>query len=272
MATDNTREREREASLKKAKKGKRRRKKKQTIAVLLILLTVCSVTLVTLSLTVFFNIEKISVSGNTKYSTEQIIDTAQVLRGDNLFLVDTDRITVDIQQKLPFIVGVTIKRTFPNELKISVKETTEKICVVKDNEYYSADYSGKIIQKYEEKPEGLMIVRVSPKTELTVGHKVIFDTEREEELFDLFFDKVEANGWQVDAINISDPYDSYFKFENRIIVKLGSSSYFEEKVSYFKAGIPNLNSDAVGVFDLSGWTPKNNQPVLKQEDISSYNF
>ena len=60
------------------------------------------------------------------------------------------------------------------------------------------------------------------------------------------------------------------KIEDRLIVKFGSSAYFQNKSDYLKASLSGISKNAEGVFDLSAWTPDNNQPVLTYEDISSF--
>lgn len=272
MATENTREREREAAIKKAKRGKIRRKRKQLVATFLIVFTVAVVTVVTLSLTVWFNVESISVKGSNIYSAEQIISTAELEKGDNLFRISATSISERLQKQLPFISSVEIKRILPNKIEISVKETTERLCVVVGGKYYSADASGKVLAEYDEPPEGLIKIKVADETETRLGETISFKTQRETELLELYIECIDGNGWDVDLINLSDPYDTYFKLDDRLIVKFGSSSYFDEKVSYLKGGFANIPEDAEGVFDLSGWSPKNNRPVLSHGDISSYDF
>ena len=98
----------------------------------------------------------------------------------------------------------------------------------------------------------------------------MFQNERETDLFYNFVNMINDNNFDVQFVNISDPFSSYMKFENRIIAKFGSSSYFENKIAYFKASLKGVSENAEGVFDLSGWTPENNKPVLTYGDISSY--
>ena len=85
MATTNFREESRAANSKSNARKKRRRRKK-IIATLIALLCISIITLGVLSLTVFFKIEKINVTGNTTYTAEKIISSAGIANGDNLIL------------------------------------------------------------------------------------------------------------------------------------------------------------------------------------------
>ncbi len=270
MATDNTRAREREAAMKKAKKSKRRRRRKQTIAVTLIILLITAVVLCSLSLTVFFKIKTINVTGFKIYSQEEIIKASNVNLEDNLIRLSEKNIAKKLEKELPFIVGVELKRHFPETLEIIVTETVESVCIYSNESYYTADMNGKVISKLDEQPENLINLKLSNDIALSVGENIEFSSEREEELFNLYFKMAESANFKVNAVNISDPYSSYMKIEDRIIVKLGSGTYFSEKIDYLKAGISNLSKDAVGVFDLSAWTPENNQPVFTYSNISEF--
>lgn len=270
MATTNFREKEREAAAKKARARKKQRRKKQLLTALIIILIVSVLTLCVLSVTVFFKTAKIEVKGSNTYTSEEIISVADIEIGDNLILINDKKIEEKLKLKLPFIDNVEIIRNFPDSLTIKVKETKEEICFSSDKAFYSANIKGKIIKKYSSAPENLTLVTVSDKVEFKTGKNVVFKNEREEELYNNFFDMINKYNYDVNFVNISNPFSSYMKLEDRLIVKFGSSSYFVNKSDYLKASLSGISKNAEGVYDLSAWTPDNNQPVLTYGDISSY--
>ena len=71
---------------KKNKKAKKRARLKKGFIVFFLLFVLCA-TLVTLSLTVFFKTEQLKVSGNTIYESNEILETAGIKTGTNMFLV-----------------------------------------------------------------------------------------------------------------------------------------------------------------------------------------
>lgn len=270
MSTGNFKEQEREAAIRKAQERKRRRRRKQTVIVLVLILIVAAVTMCVLSLTVFFKIADIRVFGSNMYTAEEIISAAEISIGDNLFRLSGKNISEKLEAKLPFIVDVKINRVLPDTLKVTVTETAEEVCFSNGDSYFSANKTGKIIKEYAQLPENMMMITVSPETVLSPGQEIAFSTEREKELFSKYIAVVDEHGYDVDFINISDPYGSYMKIEGRLIVKFGSSSYFDNKAAYLRASISNMSAHATGVFDLSGWTPENDQTVLAYGDISMY--
>ncbi len=269
MATKNIKEKERE-SAKKAKIQKKKRRKRHLITALIVFLLVAIITLCVLSVTVFFKITTVSVSGSTSYTAKEIVSAAGIEAGDNLMILNAGRISEKLQTKLPFIDEVKVEKTFPDTVKLIIKETREEIYFSNGKDIYSANKKGKIIKEYDTAPENLIMVTVSDKTEFKTGSKIEFAALREKELYDNYFNMINTYEYEVNFINISDPFASYMKLENRLIVKFGSSAYFQNKSDYLKASLAGISKDAEGVFDLSAWTPDNNQPVLTYSDISSY--
>ncbi len=270
MSTTKFRDNEREAALAKSRALKKKRRKKRTVTALIIILIVSVIVSCILSLTVFFKIEIVSVVGNNTYSAEEILSAAEINKGDNLILVNGEKLNERLQVLLPFIEKVKVEKTLPGTLKLIVTETKEEICFVNDNNCYSANKSGKIIKKYDEPSEDLIKLTVSKDVKFSTGEKIEFLNEREETLFNDYLDMISELDYKINFINISDHFSSYMKLDDRIIVKFGSSSYFKEKVAYLKASLAGISNTAEGVFDLSAWTPDNNQPVLTYGDISSY--
>lgn len=270
MSTTKFRDNEREAAQAKAKALKKKKRKKKTVTALIIILMVSVIISCILSLTVFFKIENISVTGNDTYTAEEILTAAEINKGDNLILLNGKKISERLQILLPFVEKIEVKKTFPETLKIIVLETKEEVCFVNDNNCYSANKNGKVIKKYNAPIDNLIKITVSKEVNLNLGEKIKFSNEREETLFNNYLVALEELNYKIDFINISDAFTSYMKIDDRIIVKFGSSSYFKEKVAYLKASLAGISHSAEGVFDLSAWTPDNNQPVLTYGDISSY--
>ena len=270
MATTNFRQKEREAAEKKARARKKKRRKIQLITAFVVILIISIITVCVLSLTVFFEIETITVVGSATYTAEEVISAAGIAVGDNLLLISKNDVNAKLQKALPFIDEAAVEKHFPGQLKITVKETKEELFLKNGNYCYSANFEGKILKKYSDYSDELILFTVSDKATFSEGEKVVFQNERETDLFYNFVNMINDNNFDVQFVNISDPFSSYMKFENRIIAKFGSSSYFENKIAYFKASLKGVSENAEGVFDLSGWTPENNKPVLTYGDISSY--
>ena len=108
------------ASMRHNRKRKRGRRRFSLLFKLL-----CAAALVaaaTLGATVFFQVETIAVAGNSRYSSQEVIDASGVQVGDNLFQMNKNQISQRILQHLPYIGAVSPQRSLPSTLTIQVTE------------------------------------------------------------------------------------------------------------------------------------------------------
>ena len=76
----------------------------------------------TVGATVFFRVESIVISGNKRYTQEEIIAASGIQTGDNLYGLNKVRIDQNIRTTLPYIGDLTINRALPNTIVITVTE------------------------------------------------------------------------------------------------------------------------------------------------------
>lgn len=110
------------ASMRHNRKRKRGRRRFGLLFKLL-----CAAALVaaaTLGATVFFQVETIAVTGNSRYSAQEVIDASGVQVGDNLFQMNKNQISQRILQQLPYVGAVSPQRSLPSTLTIQVTEIT----------------------------------------------------------------------------------------------------------------------------------------------------
>ena len=100
---------------------RRRRTGRQALHYLLIL-AVAAAIMVALSLTVFFKIETVEVTGLTKYAAEEVIQASGVQVGQNLFRVSEKKVNGLLTQQFPYIQEVTLKRSYPARLTLEVTQ------------------------------------------------------------------------------------------------------------------------------------------------------
>lgn len=130
----------REARLKRERQQKRKRR-----------FTTCMLALaaivigVVLSLTVFFKISTIEVTGTSQYSKETILNVCGVDTGDNLFLVKKARVADKIGRALPFTGEITVKRSFPNKIVIQVTDSVPSAAVAYEDGYALLNQDQKVL-------------------------------------------------------------------------------------------------------------------------------
>ena len=103
--------------------SRRRRHRRGRFSLLFyVLAAVAALAALTLGVTVFFQLEKVEVEGNSRYTAEEVVAASGLEIGDNLFRMNKNKISSSIREKLPYIEGVTPVRQLPNTIVIVVQE------------------------------------------------------------------------------------------------------------------------------------------------------
>ena len=113
---------------------RKRRKRSYTLYYLLLLFFVL-ISGITLSLTVFFNIETIKVNGSSLNSAEQIINQSGIKKGNNLFRINPEKAAKLLKDNMQNIDSVRIERKFPSSLIINVTDAVPTYYVTDGNSY-----------------------------------------------------------------------------------------------------------------------------------------
>lgn len=107
----------------RSSRSRKRRRSRGRLGPLFKLL--CLLTLVvalTAGATVFFRVEQVVVTGNSRYTQEEIVEVTGIEKGDNLYGWNKFAIAQRLRQTLPYIGEVTIRRALPSTILITVVE------------------------------------------------------------------------------------------------------------------------------------------------------
>ena len=108
------------------------------------------------TMSVFFKVENIEVSGNSKYSKEEIISASGIHTGDNLFFINRIGAGSRVVVKLPYVDSVKITRSLPNSVTITVEESKAAACIQSGDELWSISSTGKFLSRLTEKDARLL--------------------------------------------------------------------------------------------------------------------
>ena len=104
------------------RKRKRRRQGRFAPVFKLLFLVAMAAALV-LGATVFFQVEHIVVTGNSRYTQQAVINATGIDLGDNLFGVSKTHVSQNIRRRLPYVQAVQVLRRLPNTVSITVTES-----------------------------------------------------------------------------------------------------------------------------------------------------
>ena len=100
-----------------------RRKKKGRGALFAPIAFIVTCAALVFAMSVFFRVSRITVTGNSLYTQEEITNAAGIEKGDNLFFINRFTAISRIRARLPYIESVSIERALPNRVTIEVSES-----------------------------------------------------------------------------------------------------------------------------------------------------
>lgn len=243
----------------KRQKDTKRRKKRNKLRKFFIWLSVAIVIAavgVVLSLTAFFGIENITVSGNSRYTEEEILNQCIINTGENLFLADTKSASEMLELNLPYIYTAEIKRKLPSTIELVITEAEPSYYIEnKDKTFILLDDNFKVLETGGEKGSGIA-VKKAKVTEASAGRQIVFEDGDTGECLKKLSQAVRDNYIdEITAIYSNNISDNYVVYDNRIEFKLGTCDDLEHKIYQGLASCKQLNEsnpNAKGVMTING--------------------
>ena len=187
-----------------------------------------------LSLTVLFNVSEVKVAKAGKhYQPEQIIEAADVEVGDNMVATNWDRVKEKVEQKLPYVLSLEIKKTVSGKITFSVVDDTATLVFKTSKGYALADANCKVLEIVKEKPKnkGLTLLTVKNRINADPGETISFADDGESILYDTIRTAIKNSGiGSITGIDISDPENIYLEYQSRYRLYLGNSEDIEYKL------------------------------------------
>lgn len=224
---------------------KKNRRKKLIIRSVICFLFLCIG--IVLVLTMFFNISKITVTGDAVYSAEDIINSSGVIVGDNLIFISKDEISEKITTELPYVNSVKIKRRLPSGLELLITKTEAKYAIISDDYYTLLNKDGKVLESgLEFIGENITLINLGEITSAELGKTVVPENERVFEKLILVSSACEECGLtDITSIDLSDIYNIKLVHQGRITLELGETdkNNTSKKLALGKSAIETQNEE-----------------------------
>ena len=219
---------------------------------LLTLVVVCAAAV--LALTLFFKVESVEVTGNSRYSAQEIQDACGVSLGDNLYLLSKPDMVQRLHQQLPYIDEVRITRQLPNTLCVQVTEFSTVYAVEQEGTVWLLTSGGKIVETAAERGDtplidGCELLAPSVGTDIALSLEL---QNRQESLFALLtaLESAELTG-DVRAIHLGDPTVLSMDYTERFTVEMPYGADYPRLLRYLTLVIEELETNLTGVIDLT---------------------
>ncbi len=202
--------------------------------------------------TPIYNVSEVEVSGNVRNDAQTVAAASGVNIGENIFKINLSDVKRRVS-KVAFVSEVSVRRSFPNKIKITVTEGEECAYISFIGNYVGIDENGKILEIKQQgeldKPiiYGLRIDNFEIGSKVTVG-----DGKVSGALADILA-QVKSSG-VTDAIlsvDINDADNIIMTLRSGVEVKLGNSDNLKYKVAYLKSVLDELGDVSGGVINLA---------------------
>lgn len=224
---------------------KRRIKNKFRSAIItLIAIVAFSALGIVLSLTVFFNIAEIKITGSEKYTDEELRSVCTIDVGKNLFLIDTQECIERFCESLPYVYDVKITRELPTTLNIEITDAAPAFAIKnKDKSYILLDDRLKVLEaSAAKKTADAILIKDSKVTSANPGYLIGFENEDATDCISKIAQAVIATQMgEATSISSIDKNNNYIVYDNRITFKLGNCEDLESKINRGLAVCEDLN-------------------------------
>lgn len=224
---------------------------------------------------VLFQVDNIQVTGETRYSADEIRTAAGITTEDNLLLVNTGRSAAAVDALFPYLGKVEVRRHLPDTVEIYVEEATPSRAFEVGNQYLLVSDAGRILETTATLPEGMLCVK-GLELESTEPAKniVIRDDTAAEAYEEIFAALAKENFTGITSVDFTDVYDITMLYDGRITMRLGSPSNLDYKIRFGMKIVTGADGDGLGkndrgVLDLSLVRDNNKAYFTTESALSS---
>ena len=212
---------------------------------ILVFVAICGAIAVALAL--FFKVETITVTGNSRYTAKQIVEAGGMQVGDNMFFLNKYKASEKITASLPYVETVRISRQLPNTLVVTVTECTAPAAVAQDGKLWLLSGDGKIVDEKTGDGKQYALVKGLSLLDPQVGTDI--QVPEEEQSSALLRDKNMLS--DVQTIDLSDTASVVMGYLDRFDVTFRWDADFDYKLDYLLAVVERLEVNETGSIDMT---------------------
>ena len=230
------------------KRGKRRKRNMSLYyaTVALIVMVIFAI----LSVTVFFKVENVIVTGSSIYSVQEIVSVSGIEGGENMIRKNMGKAAERITEQLIYIETAKISRKLPSSVEIAVTPCVETACMQSEDGWLIISRSGKVLREAESPPDGMTVFYgAEPAEDVYPG--AVF-TSAEENKTDVIYELLEreqSGGFasKMTSFDVTNRVNISCMYEDRIDIEIGAISDLDYKFKFAEEIITgSLAEDAEG--------------------------
>lgn len=235
------------------RRSRRRRRGAAMYAIVVLLLAVGVI--ITLSMTVLFNIEKIQVTGDAKmYSAEEIAAATGIAAGDNMMRLDLEAAEQRALSSLIYVEEISITRQFPDTLVIDVQKCVPTYNIVYEQGTLIVSEHGKILENSMDQQDGLVTIKGYTPYDPAAGRWIVSEKEREDKILKEFMSIISADELMapIVSVDMTENHNIIVNFDNRIEFDMGNWDEIDYKITFAQQIISEQPADKEGYLTMIG--------------------
>ena len=203
---------------------------------------------------VFFRVDEVVVTGNQRYTAEEVTEASGIQTGDSLVAMNIHRIATQILRQLPYVDEVSIRRGFPQTVTITVSESGAAVAIEHEGTKWLLNYRGKVLGPAEEGDETTLITGLNP-LQPVAGSQLAVPREEENKLTALLslMGALQQQGLleQSAAFDVSLESRITFRYDERYTVVMPMSTDFEKKARALQQVVTSDQIGETGTIDFT---------------------
>lgn len=207
-----------------------------------------------------FSLKEITVSGNTRYLPEAIVQVSGLYEGESIWSVDKTAAERRILETFPYIEQVKVTNTAYDRLDIAVTETKEIGVMYAAGVWTVVGANGKVLDTQEitsDRPLRTRYFKGATVNSATPGEQAM-DERSFAIVTELLaaFDEYGLEG--VREIDLTNKSDICLNWNNRITIRMGNDSNLTHQVGVVVSALPGIETqygtNAAGLLDVSAFS------------------
>ena len=204
---------------------------------------------------VFFRVQTVEVTGNRRYTAEEIIAVSGIETGDYLALLDKNYIVRKIRSDFPYVESVSINRNLPDSVLITVTESTAAAAVEAAGSWWLINSSGKLLEEVSSPGSYATLVGISPMSPTAGSMAVLFqESSIRWEYAMSFLRALQEMGLsgELTSLDCSSAGTFTASYGNRFTLLIPSTGNFDEYLTLFTRAVEEeLDESETGIFDFT---------------------
>ena len=213
------------------------------------------------SISGIFTVDSIEVTGNSRFTAEEIINMGHAVPGKNIIYDLDDATITEYLKGNPYIKNATVSRKLPSTMVIKVTERSERMAFKYDDDYLVMDENGMLLRKSRTEPkvtiiEGMVVnkIKLGEKIGATDSDKLkqAIEINKMADKSDLYFVRVDVSEVKIvkayvyNTLVVKNDYDT-------LMENMENGRLHDVIEDLFKRGIKRGTVTFDG--DISSFTP-----------------